>query len=79
MPFSVLCLLFAQINADDVRLSNMIQTCLVGVPTLWISYAFILLTLGVPLRHAVLFLVLCPVFSYLGVVAVESGMVDLKV
>ena len=68
-----------KLAARDVLLSKKILFSLVAVPTLWVSYA-VLLLLFTPLRPPVVLLLFlcCPVFSYLGVRGVEAGMVDLK-
>eukprot|EP01041_Mallomonas_annulata_P008454 gene8454-17430_t len=68
-----------KLAARDVLLSKKIMFSLVAVPVLWVSYA-VLLLLFTPLQlQTVLFMFLCcPVFSYLGVRAVEAGMVDMK-
>lgn len=68
-----------KIQARDVLLSKKITFSMVSVPILWVSYALLLLLFS-PLRPALVMLlfVCCPIFSYLGVRAVEAGMVDLK-
>ena len=68
-----------KIAARDVLLSKKIAFSLVAVPALWISYALLLLALTPLSAGTVLVMFLCcPFFSYLGVMAVEAGMVDIK-
>jgi len=69
-----------KIEARDVVLSKKITLSIVLVPTLWITYAVLLLSFShlEPATVAVLFFC-CPLFSYIGVMATEAGMVDLKV
>ncbi|GAB5034484.1 glycerol-3-phosphate o-acyltransferase [Nannochloropsis oceanica] len=68
-----------KIEARDVVMSKKITLSIVLVPTLWIVYAILLLryTSLQPSTVAVLFFS-CPLFSYLGVMATEAGMVDAK-
>lgn len=68
-----------KIEAKDVVMSKKISLSIVLVPTLWITYAILLLkyTDLPPETIAVLFLC-CPLFSYIGVMATEAGMVDMK-
>ena len=40
-------------QAKDVRLSKMISVCIVGVPMLWLSYAFLMFLVGYPIRQVV--------------------------
>eukprot|EP00622_Pseudochattonella_farcimen_P006703 FR742556.1.p1 GENE.FR742556.1~~FR742556.1.p1 ORF type:complete len:160 (+),score=19.25 FR742556.1:37-480(+) len=56
----------------------MITTTIAGVPVLWLGYAIVLYCFGAKISKVLLFLVCCPFFSYLAVIAAESGMVDLK-
>lgn len=67
-----------KLKASDVRMSKMIVICVVGVPVLWLCYALLMLLTGFGLQLVLLFLIGCPLMSYLGVIAAESGMVDLK-
>ena len=68
-----------KLAARDVLLSKKIMFCLVGVPCLWVTYALLLLFFSPLMKRTVLFLFLsCPLFSYLGVMAVEAGMNDIK-
>ena len=68
-----------KLAARDVLLSKKIMFCLVGVPCLWVTYAVLLLLFSPLSKRTVLFLFLsCPLFSYLGVMAVEAGMNDIK-
>jgi glycerol-3-phosphate O-acyltransferase / dihydroxyacetone phosphate acyltransferase len=68
-----------KLAARDVLLSKKIMFCLVGVPILWVTYALLLLLFSPLSVRAVLLLFLsCPLFSYLGVMAVEAGMNDIK-
>lgn len=68
-----------KLHARDVLLSKKILFSLVAVPVLWVTYAA-LLYLFTPLSFdaIILFFLGCPFFSYLGVMAVAAGMVDLK-
>ena len=68
-----------KIEAKDVVMSKKISLSIVLVPTLWITYAVLLLryTDLKPATIAVLFFC-CPLFSYIGVMATEAGMVDMK-
>ncbi len=68
-----------KIEARDVVMSKKITLSIVLVPTLWITYAVLLLkyTRLQPATVLVLFLC-CPLFSYIGVMATEAGMVDFK-
>eukprot|EP00602_Paraphysomonas_sp_CaronLab_P007148 CAMPEP_0185032692 /NCGR_PEP_ID=MMETSP1103-20130426/20972_1 /TAXON_ID=36769 /ORGANISM="Paraphysomonas bandaiensis, Strain Caron Lab Isolate" /LENGTH=564 /DNA_ID=CAMNT_0027568675 /DNA_START=349 /DNA_END=2043 /DNA_ORIENTATION=- len=68
-----------KLHARDVLLSKKILFSLVAVPVLWLSYSILLYTLTpFSLETVVLFSLGLPVFSYIGVMAVEAGMVDLK-
>lgn len=68
-----------KLHARDVLLSKKILFSLVAVPVLWIFYAILLYLFSpVSVEAAVVFFFGCPFFSYLGVMAVEAGMVDLK-
>jgi glycerol-3-phosphate O-acyltransferase/dihydroxyacetone phosphate acyltransferase len=68
-----------KLKARDVVMSKKIVFSMAAVPMLW-SFDALMLYLFLPLSpFAILLLVLCmPLFSYLGVMAVEAGMVDLK-
>lgn len=68
-----------KIEAKDVVMSKKITLSIVLVPTLWVVYAALLLTLSTlrPATVALLFFC-CPLFSYIGVMATEAGMVDAK-
>jgi glycerol-3-phosphate O-acyltransferase/dihydroxyacetone phosphate acyltransferase len=68
-----------KVAARDVLLSKKIVFSIVAIPCLWVFYAMLLMLFS-PLEWkaiAVLFLC-CPLFSYLGVMAVQAGMVDWK-
>eukprot|EP01034_Spumella_vulgaris_P024512 gene24512-30866_t len=68
-----------KIAARDVLLSKKIVFCFVAVPVLWITYALLLICFSSLEYRTILVLFLCcPFFSYLGVMAVESSLVDLK-
>lgn len=68
-----------KVHARDVLLSKKITFSLVAVPVLWITYAVLMLCFSNwEIRTVVVVLISCPLFSYLGVMAVEAGMVDLK-
>ena len=68
-----------KVKARDVVMSKKIYFALIAGPILWLSYALLLLAFS-PLhgRTIAVLLLSCPFFSYLGVQAVEAGMVDLK-
>ena len=68
-----------KLAARDVLLSKKIIFSIVAVPALWIFYA-ILLILFSPLKARTVFVLFlcCPVFSYIGVMAVQAGIVDIK-
>lgn len=68
-----------KIEAKDVVMSKKITLSIVLVPTLWITYAVLLLKYTSLRPETVLVLFLCcPLFSYIGVMATEAGMVDFK-
>lgn len=68
-----------KLHARDVLMSKKILFSLVAVPVLWISYSALLYFFSpLSFEAVVLFFFGCPFFSYLGVMAVEAGMVDLK-
>lgn len=68
-----------KIHARDVMLSEKIVLCIVLVPTLWCFYGLAMYFLtdmdGPTLALAIMSL---PLFSYIGVVTAEAGVVDLK-
>ena len=68
-----------KVAARDVLLSKKIVFSLAAVPVLWVTYAVLaVLFTNLPLQ-TILVLFLCfPAFSYMGVMAVEAGMADLK-
>jgi hypothetical protein len=62
-----------KLAARDVMLSKKIMFCLVGVPVLWITYALLLFFFsGLSKSTIVTLFICCPVFSYMGVMAVEQ-------
>lgn len=68
-----------KLAARDVLLSKKILFSLVAVPVLWVTYAILLLSFtSLEVRTVVVLFICCPLFSYLGVMAVEASMVDLK-
>lgn len=68
-----------KVAARDVLLSKKIVFCLVAVPITWVSYAILLMLFTKWELRTIIVLLLCfPIFSYIGVMGVESGMVDLK-
>jgi glycerol-3-phosphate O-acyltransferase/dihydroxyacetone phosphate acyltransferase len=68
-----------KLAARDVLLSKKIVFSIVAVPLLWVLYALILLRFSSLEKKTILVLFLsCPVFSYIGVMAVEAGIVDIK-
>jgi len=69
-----------KIEAIDVMLSEKVMFCTVMVPTLWFFYAIILVLFTNFDRQAIaLSIISFPVFSYIGIMTAESGMVDIKV
>jgi len=68
-----------KLEANDVVATKFILVCIVGIPVLWLTYALLLLSFTSVQRRTVVFLlVLAPVFSYMGIISAESGMVALK-
>ena len=68
-----------KVAARDVLLSKKITFSLVTVPLLWITYALLLFAFTPLSRSTILALFFaCPLFSYLGVMAVQAGMNDIK-
>ena len=68
-----------KIQAKDVLLSKKIMFSIVAVPLLWVTYAVLLLLFTKWRTKTVVVLLLCfPIFSYMGVMAVEASMNDLK-
>jgi len=68
-----------KINAVDVMLSKKITISIVMVPTLWLAYAVLLYYLTSWDMSTVIVALMCfPIFSYIGVMATEQGVVDLK-
>ena len=65
-----------KLAARDVLLSKKIVFCLIAVPALWMTYAILLLSFSTfEVRSIVVFLICCPLFSYLGVTWVQAGIV----
>ena len=68
-----------KIFAKDVLLSKKIVFSIMAVPALWITYAVLLYIFsGWESRTIIVLLLTCPLFSYLGVMSVQAGMVDVK-
>jgi hypothetical protein len=68
-----------KVAARDVLLSKKIVFSLVAVPALWVFYAFLAFFCTNWRLQTILVLFICfPIFSYLGVMAVEASMADLK-
>ena len=67
-----------KLEAKDVVLSKKIVFSIVAVPALWIFYAVLMALCGVEGRLVLLLFLSFPVFSYIGVISVEAGIVDLK-
>ena len=68
-----------KISARDVIMSRKIIFSIGAVPVLWIVYFFILFFFSpFSLVEIILILLLLPLFSYIGVMAVEAGMMDIK-
>jgi glycerol-3-phosphate O-acyltransferase / dihydroxyacetone phosphate acyltransferase len=68
-----------KIRGFDVMLTEKVMFCIVMVPALWITYG-LLLAFGTRMDHSTVALTLIcfPVFSYIGIVVAEAGMVDWK-
>ena len=61
-----------KVRAKDVMLSKKILFAMVAVPILWLSYgAMLFLFTPLETRTIVIIILCCPIFSYLGVQAVE--------
>lgn len=68
-----------KIQGLDVVLSEKVLFCIVMVPTLWITYGLLLFLLTDMSGPAIALAVLSmPMFSYMGIMAAEAGMVDWK-
>lgn len=68
-----------KLHARDVLLSKKILYSIVAVPALWLLWGvFLFIVMGFSFKATVMFLFCCPFFSYLGVMAVEAGMMDIK-
>mmetsp|Transcript_3409 Transcript_3409/g.5306 ORF Transcript_3409/g.5306 Transcript_3409/m.5306 type:complete len:681 (-) Transcript_3409:158-2200(-) len=68
-----------KLKARDVLMSKKILFSLAAVPILWVTYAVLLfLFSGWEKRTVLVMFLCCPVFSYLGVMGMEAGIVDLK-
>jgi hypothetical protein len=68
-----------KLHARDVLLSKKILYSMVAVPALWLLWGICLyLFTSLSFKATLLFLFCCPFFSYLGVMAVEAGMMDIK-
>jgi glycerol-3-phosphate O-acyltransferase/dihydroxyacetone phosphate acyltransferase len=68
-----------KIQAKDVLLSKKMMFSIVAVPVLWVTYAVLLLLLtSLQVKTVIVLLLCCPIFSYMGVMAVEASMNDLK-
>jgi glycerol-3-phosphate O-acyltransferase/dihydroxyacetone phosphate acyltransferase len=68
-----------KLAARDVLLSKKILFSLVAVPVLWVIYALIAI-LFTNLKYETIFVLFIsfPLFSYLGIMAVEASILDLK-
>ena len=68
-----------KIKGMDVLLSEKVIFCIVMVPTLWIFYAVIaVLFTPMDARTIAMLFFSMPIFSYVGIMATEAGMVDFK-
>jgi len=68
-----------KIKGMDVMLTEKVLLCIVLVPTLWISYGLSLYCFSdIDLPTLALFFYSFPLFSYMGIVTSEAGMVELK-
>lgn len=68
-----------KIRAHDVMLSEKVLLCIVLVPTLWVIYGFVFFFCtnldGPSIALAIISL---PLFSYYGIMAAESGMINFR-
>jgi len=68
-----------KIKAFDVMLTEKVLLCIVLVPSLWVFYGFLLWNFtdwdGPTIALVIMSL---PLFSYMGIVVAEAGMVDIK-
>ncbi len=68
-----------KIAAFDVRLSEKVLFCIAMVPALWVVYGILLVAFTSLEKEAIaLAFISMPIFSYMGIMATESGMVDFK-
>jgi glycerol-3-phosphate O-acyltransferase/dihydroxyacetone phosphate acyltransferase len=68
-----------KLAARDVLLSKKIVFSIVAVPLLLLTYGLLLRILtSWETRTIVVLMLTCPLFSYLGVISMQAGMVDLK-
>ena len=68
-----------KLKGRDVVMSKIIVYSLALVPSLWFIYALLLWFFAPLTETAIMLIVMAfPIFSYIGVMAVEAGMVDLK-
>lgn len=68
-----------KLHARDVLLSKKMLYSIVAVPALWLLWGvFFFVFMGFSFKATLMFLFSCPFFSYLGVMAVEAGMMDIK-
>ena len=79
LPMKALAASNVKVKGMDVMLSEKVILCIALVPSLWMTYAILLVSLtdleGPTIALVVMSL---PLFSYLGIVTAEAGMVDLK-
>jgi len=68
-----------KLKARDVVMSRKMVFSIAAVPILWTMHTVLLCVFAPLPPMAIAFMVMCmPLFSYVGVMAVEAGMVDLK-
>ena len=68
-----------KVAARDVLMSKKILFSIVAVPVLWIFYAVLLfLFTSLESRTILVLFLCCPLFSYMGIMAVEASIVDMK-
>lgn len=68
-----------KLAARDVVMSKKILFSITAIPVLWIFYAVVLfLFTNLQARTILVLFLCCPLFSYMGVMAVEASIVDLK-
>lgn len=68
-----------KVRGMDVKMTERVVFCIVAVPTLWFVYGFLMWSLtDLDASSLALFIMSMPLFSYMGVIVAEAGMVDWK-